>query len=84
MLFERGRIEAIEQRPETALESMAERVTTAPLTWKIAHRAATLESHAAFPRDPADRLIYATASEREAMLVTADARLRSFSADVCL
>jgi PIN domain nuclease of toxin-antitoxin system len=84
LLFERGRIETVNQTPTSALESMAHRVTTVPLTWRIAQRAASLESHPEFPRDPADRLIYATASEREAKLVTADARLRGFSADICL
>ena len=84
LLFERGRIEVLEQSQASALSSMAERVTTAPLTWQIARRASVLERQAAFPRDPADRLIYATATERDVQLVTADRRLRRYSADVCV
>ncbi|MEM9714792.1 MAG: PIN domain-containing protein [Actinomycetota bacterium] len=63
---------------------MAERVTTAPLTPAIARRAAELERAPAFPHDPADRLIFATASEQETRLATADRRMRAFSGQVCL
>lgn len=84
LLFERGRLESVSGNPGSALASMAERVTTAPLTWRIARRAAALEANPAFPRDPADRLIYATAADRDAKLVTADEQLRRFSADLCI
>lgn len=84
LLFERGRIEPVDTSAESALASMTERVTTAPLTWRIAQRAAELERTVEFPRDPADRLIFATASERSIRLVTGDGRMRRFSAEVCL
>ena len=42
----------------------------------VALRAGSLDGEA-FPGDPADRLIYATAVEYEAQLATADARLRA-------
>jgi PIN domain nuclease of toxin-antitoxin system len=63
---------------------MAALVTTTPLSWRIAQRAAALGRSSEFPRDPADRLIYATAAERSVRLVTADRRLRAFSAEVCI
>lgn len=84
LLFERGRIDAIGTTPEAAVASMADRVLTAPISWRIALRAAALEASADFPRDPADRLVYATAVDRGARLVTADGRLRSFSGETCL
>ena len=84
LLFERGRIELVDITAAAALSSMADRVSTAPLSWQIARRAAELERVDDFPRDPADRLIFATAAERSQRLVTADARLRSFSGEVCL
>jgi PIN domain nuclease of toxin-antitoxin system len=43
----------------------------------VAVAAARLDSRA-FPGDPADRLIYATAQSLEAPLITRDARLRAF------
>jgi PIN domain nuclease of toxin-antitoxin system len=45
-------------------------------TVPIALRAGALDAEA-FPADPADRLIYATAVELDAQLATADARLRA-------
>ena len=47
-----------------------------PLTAAIALGAAELPER--FPRDPADRLIYATARARGARLVTRDERLREY------
>jgi len=47
-----------------------------PLTVQVALSAAMLPED--FPRDPADRLIYATARAQGAALVTKDARLRDF------
>jgi PIN domain nuclease of toxin-antitoxin system len=84
LLFERGRIELIDITASAALSSMADRVTTAPLSWQVARRAAELERADDFPLDPADRLIFATAVERSQRLVTADGRLRSFSGEICL
>ncbi|MEM9606200.1 MAG: PIN domain-containing protein [Actinomycetota bacterium] len=84
LLLERGRIELVETTAPAALASMADRVTTALLTWPIAVRAAGLERSPEFPRDPADRLIFATASERGVRLVTGDGRLRRFSSEICL
>lgn len=48
-----------------------------PLTPKIALDAALLEGEG-FANDPADRLIYATARDSGARLVTRDARIRAF------
>lgn len=56
------------------LRHLASQVRTVPLTPEIATAAVSLP--ASFPGDPADRLIYATASERGWLLVTKDQRLR--------
>ena len=57
------------------LAGLSEDVRTVPLTPAIADTAASLPPP--FPRDPADRLIYATAIDRGWRLVTKDERLRS-------
>ena len=54
-------------------------VVAIPLTPKVALDAALLESED-FVGDPADRLIYATARDAGAPLVTRDARLLAFDA----
>jgi PIN domain nuclease of toxin-antitoxin system len=59
----------------TWLERLAADVRTIPVTPAIAARAVSLP--AAFPGDPADRLIYATAVEHGLPLVTKDERLRA-------
>jgi PIN domain nuclease of toxin-antitoxin system len=56
------------------LEQLAVQVRTIELTPAIADTAASLPS--AFPGDPADRLIYATAIEHGWRLVTKDGRMR--------
>jgi PIN domain nuclease of toxin-antitoxin system len=56
------------------LGGLAANVRTIPITPAIATRAAGLP--AAFPGDPADRLIYATALENGWRLVTKDERMR--------
>ena len=57
------------------LERLAADVRTIPVTPAIAATAVSLPS--TFPGDPADRLIYATATEHGWSLVTKDERLRS-------
>ena len=57
------------------LQDLATGVRTAALTPAIAATAAQLP--AAFPKDPFDRLIYATAIENGLPLVTADRALRA-------
>ncbi len=57
------------------LDQLAAGVRTLPLTPAIAATAVSLPS--SFPGDPADRLIYATAIEHGARLVTKDRRLRA-------
>jgi PIN domain nuclease of toxin-antitoxin system len=57
------------------LEQLAVQVRTMALTPAIADTAASLPS--AFPGDPADRLIYATAIEHGWRLVTKDRRIRA-------
>lgn len=80
MLAERGRISL--DRPLRDWLAMA---TTAPpfavqaLTPAIAARCLDLGA-AGFPPDPADRLIYATACDLEAPLLTADRRIGGFDA----
>lgn len=56
------------------LRQLASQVRTIPLTPEIAEAAVDLP--ASFPGDAADRLIFATASQRGWLLVTKDQRLR--------
>ena len=65
------------------LKGLSDSVVTAPLDAAIAWRAACLSAHPAFPRDPFDRLIYATAVERSTPLVTRDERLLAFDSATC-
>jgi PIN domain nuclease of toxin-antitoxin system len=58
------------------LESLFRRVHTTTITPAIATTAVSLPD--SFPRDPADRLIYATAIENSWQLVTRDERLRGY------
>ena len=74
-LMRRGRVKAA--RPMQAIiASLAGDVRTIALTPAIATRAAELPDP--FPRDPMDRLIYATAVEHGLRLVTKDGRLHAF------
>jgi PIN domain nuclease of toxin-antitoxin system len=57
------------------LAQLAAQVVTLPITPSVATAAVSLPS--AFPGDPADRLIYATAIENGIRLVTKDRRLRT-------
>ncbi len=56
------------------LHQLAAQVRTIPVTPAIASTAVSLPS--SFPRDPADRLIYATAIEHGWRLITKDRMLR--------
>jgi PIN domain nuclease of toxin-antitoxin system len=56
------------------LEGLAAQVRTLGITPAIANAAVALPS--SFPRDPADRLIYATAIEHDLPLVTKDRAIR--------
>jgi PIN domain nuclease of toxin-antitoxin system len=56
------------------LEGLAAQVRTLGITPAIADAAVALPS--SFPRDPADRLIYATAIEHDLPLVTKDRAIR--------
>lgn len=58
----------------TWITRLSSAVRTLPLTPAVAATAVALPS--TFPRDPADRLIYATAVEQGVRLVTKDGRLR--------
>jgi PIN domain nuclease of toxin-antitoxin system len=78
MLVEAGRIEldrAIELWVEQALADP--RTRSLPLTSSVAVRAALL-GRDRFVGDPADRIIYATAREAGASLVTRDGAIREF------
>jgi PIN domain nuclease of toxin-antitoxin system len=57
-------------------EELAGQARTAALTPAIADTASSLPP--AFPKDPADRIIYATAIERGWRLVTKDAAMREY------
>lgn len=72
MLAERGRL-GLSQTPRIVRAIVIENgVREVPLTGDIAILAAT---YTALPRDPADRLIVATAEQRGATLVTADSAI---------
>jgi len=73
MPAERGKIEMSIPVPSW-LRRLGSAVRTVPLSSAIAHRAVTLP--APFPRDPMDRIIFATAVEHGWPLVTKDRRLR--------
>lgn len=70
-LTAKGRIKLPEDISRWRQEQLAQGVVEFPITGVIGIRAAHLES---FPRDPADRLIVATALEGH-RLVTADERI---------
>ncbi len=55
------------------LDQLAREIRTLPLTTAVAARATELP--ATFPRDPADRIIFATAQESGFRLVTRDRRM---------
>lgn len=57
------------------LRQLATQVRTIPVTPEIATAAVALPS--SFPGDPADRLIYATATENGWRLITKDRKLRA-------
>lgn len=57
------------------LHRLATQVRTIPVTPAIASAAVALPS--SFPADPADRLIYSTATENGVRLITKDRRLRA-------
>ncbi|HEX5479689.1 MAG TPA: PIN domain-containing protein [Dehalococcoidia bacterium] len=59
------------------LEGLSEQIRTVGLTPAIGETAAALPD--AFPRDPIDRIIYATAIEHGWRLVSKDERMRSFA-----
>lgn len=70
---------ALDRPPEAWLRrAMAgPRIESLPLTPEIAIAAALLEGQG-FPRDPADRIIYATSRARGVPLVTRDQSIRAF------
>lgn len=76
-LANRGRIvPPPEQSVEGWLKRLSESVLTLPLTPAIAHIAATFPD--SFPKDPFDRMIYATAIEHGCRLVTKDTPMRRY------
>jgi len=72
-LFARGRIQAY-GTIETSVRLLIEDVTVRPITAEIAALAAQFPPD--FPRDPADRLISATARAEGLALITHDENLR--------
>jgi PIN domain nuclease of toxin-antitoxin system len=72
-LAENGRIQ-VAGSVESFVRETASRVVIQPITPEIAALAVQLP--AGFPKDPADRLIAATAMAEGAPLVTADERIR--------
>jgi PIN domain nuclease of toxin-antitoxin system len=78
MLALRGRIE-MDRDPNSWIRSALAQpaIVALPLTPPVAVDAALLETKG-FAGDPADRLIYATARNEGATLVTRDSRMREF------
>lgn len=72
-LAERKRIQIL-GTVDSFLRDISARITVRPITAEVAAVAARLP--AAYPRDPADRLIGSTALVEGASLVTADERIR--------
>jgi len=72
-LAENGRIQ-VTGTVESFVRETASRVILRPITPEVA--ALAVRFHEAFPKDPADRLIAATAMAEGAPLVTADERIR--------
>jgi len=62
----------------TWLDGLAEGLRTLPLTPAVAARAVALPAN--FPRDPFDRIIFATAVEHGLRLVTRDEAIRRYDA----
>ena len=80
MLHAKGRV-ALDREPSRWVHQALLRrgVLAMPLTPPLAVAAAALGAED-FPGDPADRMIYASARDAGAPLVTKDARLREFDA----
>jgi PIN domain nuclease of toxin-antitoxin system len=82
-LARRGRVELEEDVDSWITRALAlDRVEAVPLDVEIAVSAGSLDR--AFPGDPADRIIYATARALQATLVTKDRRLRRYDAELTL
>jgi PIN domain nuclease of toxin-antitoxin system len=78
MLALRGRIALDRDLARWVRQALAQQgVAALPLTPPVALAAALLERER-FGGDPADRMIYATAREAGARLITRDARIREF------
>lgn len=76
MLFGGGRITLDREVSRWVRQALSQAgITALAIGSKVALEAALLE-HEGFAGDPADRLIYATARDAGAVLVTRDARLR--------
>ena len=73
LLFSRGRVD-LKPDAETVLSEVERRFVVLPITPNIALRAAELPS--SYPKDPADRIIGATALIEDIPLLTADAQIR--------
>ncbi len=77
MLLRRGRIGLDREVGVWVRQALAaDRLQPLAVTPEIALAAGSMGDD--FPGDPADRIIYATALNSQASLVTRDARLRSF------
>jgi PIN domain nuclease of toxin-antitoxin system len=84
MLAARGRIELDREVAIWVRQALAEsRVATLAPSAEVTVAAGLLD-RTAFPGDPVDRLIYATARAHSATLVTRDAAIRAFDADSTL
>lgn len=73
LLASRGRID-LKPDVETVLSEVERRFVVLPITPSIAHQASVLPS--SYPKDPADRIIGATALIEDIALLTADAQIR--------
>jgi PIN domain nuclease of toxin-antitoxin system len=80
-LVRRGRIELDRDLDAWVIQALGiERVVPIDLTSATAVAAGALGED--FPGDPADRIIYATAKDRQARLVTRDRALRRFDPEI--
>lgn len=77
-LHRRGRVE-LDRDPMTWVRDLvrADRMAGAPLSAEAAAWAGTLDD--AFPGDPIDRLLYATARDLRVSLISKDERLRDYA-----
>ena len=81
-LIDNGRVSVTNKA--SLIRDASDLVTTVPLDWNIAWQASQLGQVVEFPKDPADRMIYASAIAKGVRLVTADRAIRAVFPTACL